>query len=163
MQHQPDNNIIFKNKVQALLEQTGKKIYREQDINNKYGLTVINHMMIFNNNKYFICFYDMIGNNSIPLANFNNFVKDVNNISNHKQMSGFGIIISNKSFSLPSKSQMEIENNKYQNSSFTYFYSISDLNETKLLQKIHYFLHSKQIYMYDHDGDCIMADSSVNL
>ena len=94
MQHQ-DNT--FKNKVQTLLEQTRKKVYREPEINNKYGLTVINHMMIFNNDKYFLCFYDKIGNNSITIAEFNNFVRDVNTISNTKQMTGIGIIISNKS------------------------------------------------------------------
>ena len=80
-----NNDMNFKNKVQTLLEQTRKKIYREQDITNKYGITVINHMMIFNNDKYFICFYDKIGNNSIALGEFNTFVANVNNISNIKQ------------------------------------------------------------------------------
>ena len=74
-------------------------------------------------------------------------------------MTGIGIIISNKSFSMPSKSQLEIENNKFNKESMTYYYNICDTNENKLLQKVQEFLHSKQIYMYDNDGDCIMSNN----
>ena len=156
MQYQVNN---FQNKVQTLLEQTHRKIFHKQDIINKYNVTMIDHMMIYKNDKYFICFYDYVGNNSLTIEEFNNFTYSVNIIANAKQMTGIGIIVSKKSLCLSSKNQLDIENNKFQKESFTYYYSFCELNEVKLLQKVQNFLHSKQIYMYYSDGDCIMGDN----
>jgi hypothetical protein len=151
---------LFEDKVQLLLEQTKKKVYRKQDIVNKYGPTItIDHMIVYKDDNFIICFQDKNTNNSITINDFNNFTNSVNTIANTKQMYGIGIFISNKSFSLPSKNMMEIENSKYNNKqSLTYYYNICDINEIKLLQKVQDFLHQQSIYMYDNDGDTIMGN-----
>ena len=153
------NGRIFESKVQNVLEQTRIKVLNELEVKRLYGnnITAVDHMMIYNNTCY--CFQDKWVNNSISISDFNHFTKCVEYIASSNNMYGVGIYISNKALSLPSKTQLETENHKFQSGqSRTIFHSISDLNEYKLLDKIHMFLHhTYQIVMYDKDGDCIMG------
>jgi len=148
----------FEKKIQLLLEKTKKKVHTCSDIINKYNIYNVNHMIMYNNDKYFICFNDNWSNNSISPEGLNNFIASVNIIAGMKQMRGIGIIISNKSFNYHTKMILETENNKYNiGTGITTYYSISDLSEEKLLNKVQTFLHSHNIWMYDEDGDCIMG------
>jgi len=147
-----------------LLQARYCKIMREADIKKYFGKSVsgIDHI-IYNESDYLICIQDKWQSSTISISEFNHFSKCVEEISKHqeilnnKQLKILAIYASNQPLSANSLEQFNKENERYKNKmSRIKYYTCNDKDEIIILHKLENFLHTKKIFMYDHNGDCIM-------
>jgi hypothetical protein len=156
----------FEENLHNLLLQTRCKIMREADIKSYFGKSVsgIDHL-IYDYSEYIICIQDKWQSTPISISEFNHYSKCVEEISKNQEILNnpnikiIAIYASNQSLSPNSLEQFRKENDRYKNrTSSIKYYTCNDKEESVILKKIKNFLHNKQIFMYEYDGDCIMRN-----
>jgi hypothetical protein len=152
----------FEYSIYQLLKKTKKTVFNNNRIKKQFGENIkINHML--STDTVLICFYDRWINSPLAISttDFSYFIACVDEVARQNNMYAVGIHVSNRSLSFEDGQLLNIANQKHENQlSNTSFYSIYDMDEHTLLNKIYYFLHTNGVHMYDEDGDCIMNNLS---
>ena len=159
------NGFNFEDKIQSRLETTGIKINREKDVKQIYGshITAIDHLFENDNNEILVCIQDKWLSTKVTNKDFNHFSTCVNTISTHNKSNNYKLIlalyVSNNGLTMPSQTQLEFENIKFNNKkSIIKYYNINDTSEQRLIDKVQNFIHKYKFYTYDSQGDCNMLN-----
>lgn len=148
----------FENEVHEFLKRTNPDILmNEKEIRQiDCTVTAIDHLLVSNDVYY--CFQDKWLNSTISNSDFNHFIKCVEKVSSRLNNNKiYAIYLSNNDFSSIALKQFNEENEKYNKGlSNIEFIKINHFYKNTLFSKLHEFLHSKELYVYDNQGDCMM-------
>ena len=154
---------LFETEVHEFLQRTNPEVLMtEKEIRNiDNTITAIDHLLISNDIYY--CFQDKWLSSNISNSDFNHFTKCVEKIStiinseNDINCKVYAIYLSNTDFSSIALKQLNEENEKYNlGLSNIEYIKINHFYKNTLLLKLHTFLHSNNLYVYDINGDCMM-------
>jgi hypothetical protein len=152
------NGRLFETEIHSFLNRTKHDVLMNEkqirQIDNT--ITAIDHLLIMNDICY--CFQDKWLKNTISNSDFNHFIKCVESVStkiNYNKI--YAIYLSNNDLSSIANKIFIEENNKYfRGESNIEYIKINSYDKKIVIKKLHEFLHSNGIYVYDNNGDCVM-------
>jgi len=111
-----------------------------------------------------ICFQDKFMNSNITYDKFVKFATYCNYIALQTQSVVIAVCLSKYPITTNTTTDIQtlfnMENQKFESGlSRVKYYNIYQDNESKLLTKLHKFLHTHKIFLYDKDGDCLMGNN----
>ncbi len=158
------NGMIFEKEVHEFLSKTKHDILLNETQIRKIDntITAIDHLLIANNVCY--CFQDKRLKTNISNSDFNHFVKCVEKVATkiskeYNNFKVYAVYLSFTDFSSIANNNLrslEEENAETVKDYDIEYIKINDQIKDNIIKKLHYFLHSNNVFLYDTTGDCIM-------